>query len=501
MSDFFPPITTIYEWNGALEDCANCCPMPVCEEPVLDCQKQKLRLCAHYDVVPIADGSDSDSESDNCFRYYRSHKLGDSVSGSYTLYAPGGGPLRESWVANWDNYTVTTFASMWTPDLYDGPTGYAPPCDAEVTCTATGSYTYRKYIGEVISIVGEVYTYGPNYILDEVDATLSNMAGMPDPRWEPDSDESEGDRPILPGPCFPMWTYIQKTYTPEYDSDHPFGLIGTNLTSTVTIYDTSSPSLTGYYNSDGSDSDSDPDPSYTSIPYNDFSGEITCAEMLAELSNAPETWPTDEADSDSAEIYTWSDCGAEFDCTDCVSGPIARRFRYRWKIPPCHPGSWYKIEWDEVFFPKAYLDWLAAAQAYDPNDSIGSDSLATGIEPFDPNANPPPELPVLTPKEWTWEGDALGPCLDVDSTPSDSSDAIANDLAEREAMTDRWSPWSLTVVPPGPGTVELRNARIQCYRNPFGTVTQPIVIGDFTLGDLDQDGIDDSSEPISDIYA
>jgi len=301
-----------------------------------------------------------------------------------------------------------------------------------------------------------------------------------------------------------MWCEVDKTYAPEYDSKSPFGLTGTHLTSTVTTYfhavgcDYTVPT---HYGPDGSDSDSESDIVTTQTIYNDYTSEIACEEMAAELPDAPDTWPTDAADSDSAEIYTWSDCGAAFDCGNCSTPPSALRFRYRWKIPPCHPGSWYKIEWDEVFFPKAYLDWLAAAQAYDPNDSIGSDSLATGIEPFDPNANPPPELPVLTPKEWTWEGDALGPCLDVDSTPSDSSDAIGNELAERDAMTDRWSPWSLTVVPPGPGTVELRNARIQCYRNPFGTVTQPIVIGDFTLGDLDQDGIDDSSEPISDIYA
>ena len=201
---------------------------------------------------------------------------------------------------------------------------------------------------------------------------------------------------------------------------------------------------------------------------NELLEEVTCDDLLAILGDVE---PTFEEESVGAG------CIAQYQCSILSASASATFVRYRWKIPPCHPGSWYQIEWDEVFFPQAYLDWYAAALAD-----------IDGIEVFDPNASPPPELPVLTPKAYTWTGAALGPCDEEDPE---------NDYDFRSEIIERISPWSNVVVPPAAGEVEIRNARVRCYQNPFGTVAQTIPGFDvFSLANFDQDSNLDENEPI-----
>ncbi len=202
---------------------------------------------------------------------------------------------------------------------------------------------------------------------------------------------------------------------------------------------------------------------------NEYLEPVTCEDMTAALAALV---------ADYTGEFVGDGCAAIYQCYPLSANVAVAAVRYRWRVPPCHPGSWYRIDWDEVFFPQAYLDWLADAQA-DPD----------GIEVFDPNANPPPVLPTITPKSWTWTGAALGPC---------DYDDPENDYDYRFALASRISPWSLDVIPPAPGIVELRNARVQCYRNPFGTVSQPVSVGleSYDPGDVDQDSIPDDDEPI-----
>lgn len=154
-------------------------------------------------------------------------------------------------------------------------------------------------------------------------------------------------------------------------------------------------------------------------------------------------------------------CMAIYQCA--ASGAAAAFVRYRWRVPPCHPGSWYKIEWDEAFFPQAFLDWLELE--------------------LDPEITPPPDLPTLTPKAWTWTGTALGPCDVADED---------NDYDARYPILLRISPWSLPMIPPAPGTMEICNVRVYCYQNPFGSKPQSM---DVALGTPTYSG--DTASPSS----
>jgi len=88
---------------------------------------------------------------------------------------------------------------------------------------------------------------------------------------------------------------------------------------------------------------------------------------------------------------------------------LEKRFRYRFTVPASHAGTYYKIEWDEVFFPEGW-------------------------------GEPGGIAPTVTPKSWEWTGG------------------------------DKVGDWSLEVkVPEGElGTVELRNIRFLCARTPWG---------------------------------
>ena len=112
----------------------------------------------------------------------------------------------------------------------------------------------------------------------------------------------------------------------------------------------------------------------------------------------------------------------------CVDGISERWLRYKWCIPATHHGSFYRIEWDEVFYPVGWDDEEA----------------------------PEPPVPVVTPRSWEWEGPAGG--------------ANDEDEIEENDTDSRCSPWSLAVKAPaeGEGIVEIRNVRVLCYRSAYG---------------------------------
>jgi hypothetical protein len=210
----------------------------------------------------------------------------------------------------------------------------------------------------------------------------------------------------------------------------------------------------------------------TCVTYADYSDPIDVVGSLTSIAELPEeSWESE---------YTSSYCDAIVNLGDeCLDAPEVTRFRYRWKVPPCHAGSYYKIMWDEVFFPKEYLDWYDDAQ-----------TSANGIEAFDPNANPPPVLPTITPKEWEWTDAALGECDELDPE---------NNFEFREQIESRISPWSESVFALSEGTIELSNARVICYRSEYGTKPQVLDMypNSYSTDDVDQDGILDEKEPLT----
>lgn len=117
-----------------------------------------------------------------------------------------------------------------------------------------------------------------------------------------------------------------------------------------------------------------------------------------------------QGSKDFAErIVDFHQCGDPLeDVEDSPQGLDEVRMRYRVIVPEYHPGSFYRVEWDEVFFPEGW-------------DEEGGTA------------------PTMTPKVWEWTGG------------------------------DRQSPWSSEVSVPsgGRGYVEVCNVRVKCYNAPW----------------------------------
>jgi hypothetical protein len=138
---------------------------------------------------------------------------------------------------------------------------------------------------------------------------------------------------------------------------------------------------------------------------------------------------------------------------------FATAFQYRFKLNKCCAWRAIRSEWDEVFFPKAYLDWLAeTALLSDESDW--------------------PENPggvIVTPKAWVWSG--VPPRCDGSS---DSPDSSEDNPFDYEPM---WSPWSALVKTAAgqEGWIELRNYQQKCYEAP--PQQMPDVFGVYELAD------------------
>ncbi len=145
--------------------------------------------------------------------------------------------------------------------------------------------------------------------------------------------------------------------------------------------------------------------------------------------------------------------------TGCVPATTkATGFIYQFRLNKCCGYKTIRCEWDEVFFPKAYLDWLK---------QIGE---LSNREDWPPN----PGGIVITPKVWTWQGNP--PLCNHDSSSSDQTDDPFDDRG-------MWSPWSAMVtVPEGQeGVVVLRKFSQKCYGELIDDM--PGVLGDIIPSD------------------
>ncbi len=107
--------------------------------------------------------------------------------------------------------------------------------------------------------------------------------------------------------------------------------------------------------------------------------------------------------------------------------------RYRWKIPSHFTGTYFKITWDEVFFPPDY----------DPQSPDG-----------------PQPSPISRDLTATWEGPG---------DPDDPQSWVAAD-------------WRAMNPPDQPGETRVVNIRFECYNSPYGN--KPQVTGEAVdLGD------------------
>jgi hypothetical protein len=458
---YHPEIKTIEEWNARM---CGCCPMPLCPYPELECEQKNINFCYFNEYTGVrVDYPAGEIAPD--LPFYRTRDKGTSQSGSYTQKDRFG----ENFLVQELDYNVglTTTINNIVSDPEDG-------CGYSYDCVIIGSLKQEYYSYGTLARDGFCnpigWDSGP-FIFSSLEGTLEDFGGQPDFRWTPRTGQTEADRPLFP-PCSPVWRLVFKQYAPieeEMDEVEPcmntyFRVVGSSVASTSeSLVYAGSPLVPIYV------------PINTSnlgqiVERDIYTNEITCSDFR------------EGAESVGDSIFNGSTiygCSASFDCGSVKhfpqdqnnTFPTAKVFRYRFRVPPCHGGSWFKIEWDEVFFPKAYLKWL-------------SDAEMSGITEFNPNTDPPPELPTITTKNWEWQGEALGDC--------DWSDPL-NDYNYRKEIESRVSPWSPVIVPPDNGMVEVRNVRVYCYRSEYGSKPQYGDYPDLT-NDIDQDGILDVEE-------
>lgn len=311
--------------------------------------------------------------------------------------------------------TETTVIDRTKQTTYEAP---SDPCEETSICTIADTYTYRSYCFQVDPESGNVIAIFPQYFIDET--------------YELGED-----------PC----TYVVSIRVREYEceTDEDGNLIGSTLISDVTTESSGMISVSADF---------------------EYLDPVDCEDLRA-LLVAP-TWDDEEPFGGWAE--------SEFNCEDCAiseSFYLAQWSRFKWQVPPCYPGSYYKIEWDEIFYPAAFDEWLEDAQ-----NSPG------GIFIFNPNDNPPPVLPTLTHREWEWTGTALGDCT---GDPAE--------FDERNADQSRFSEFFYIDPPMTNGRIAIGNVTALCYRSPFGNLPDAIDAYDiFDFGDVDKDGIKDTLE-------
>ena len=419
---FHPTINSIQEWNQILaESCHECCEMPGCLTPIAQNQFKARQPCTFVRII------------DNCWKHYRTRTRTQTVSDSSSTVIAGVTVASQS--RNWTKQTVST--------IEPGPEA---SCVFTDVCSASGTESYKTWFYQTGTSNGQVVVTAGPFPATFTDWTLSLGDGLPDPTWTPGPGQTEANRPLMP-PCTLIWTVVQQTYTAQFNAQNV--LTGSTLTNTTTTYQKTDQAV--------------------AVPV--FSNELDCADIRESFID-PEF---DEEDFIGEGLPTSS-----FNCDACspLSLSTATWGRYRWVINPCHTGAYYRIDWDEIFFPDEFTEWYDNARF-----------SAEGNGPFDPNANPPPVLPTITPKSWVWTGVPLLEPICDELTPEEY-EARLNDET-------RMSPWATLFPPATKGVVEIRNVRAVCYQNPYGNVPYSFdEFGLFNPADLDGDDILDVNEPL-----
>lgn len=372
-------IKDLDKWNAWLEgdgsDECTCCGMPECPEPDADCEQKYVSVDppCNFWIYTEADlyGLEISCE-DKCRKYGRKLRSNtDRIeewedSGSYdkTRTVVGDGTVEEWWAIE-EGQCVRYKQEDWT-----------------VADSANYTYTGTPEHDDPTSEVGTSW----GTILSRNDIVVSQNGGY-------------------------SWTYTyheDDTYT-DSDSGSPEGSVAgstldayANGTASGTTYDAVDEmyySYSGVYSS--------------TVTYSEPVGISSMLEQ-ADEQLAEAEWADGDCTAERSVVR--SSCGdPPVEVAECIEGLDEARLRYMWVIPQTHGGSYFKLNWDEVFFPEGWDD---------PEN-----------EPDNPD-------PIVTAKTWEWEG------------PGDPGDE------------ESWqSPWSSEVkVPDGErGEVTLNNVKFTCY--------------------------------------
>jgi len=447
-------IETLEDWNAVLGGCSGCCELPECPVPELVCESvTRVRACGDNDftvAVRLWEGrrdfwvaEDPENREPGDFPEEAPEEPEDYLDFSYGCFLPfvepGAGPDEDVptlYGRREDRFSILT--TEGTAKWYlSGDAGF-PSTEALFVWTGgvdEGSYTVSGTQARKGTEPGDV-DYFCNSYTDSGEGTPPTWSFA----WVPGA---------LPDPAFTCEAALRR----EVLEVEEYFLAGS--VSALVGCPLSDPEGFGEKN------EKEADAQRIIADEIELSEPITRSELLAAVvGDLPGGWPTDESVGEEcgafvgvdwpkmSEIESWPECDGDLPQTT-EAGAEARIFRYRWRIPVGHEGTFFRIDWDEVFYP---LGWDAMIE--DPEN------------PEEEIRDPEAPLPVLTPKsvEWTGPGD-----------PEDAEDAT-------------WfTEWSAVVrVPEGEeGTVEVRNVRYSCYRSRAGS--KPQVAESFGIEELPEE--------------
>jgi hypothetical protein len=459
------------DWNTRLEYCG-CCPMPLCPPPTVLCQSIRFGVVtAGFVVFPEDSTPDSDSTTPPCELYLSqtASRIWSGINTSTDSYLTSGGTSVSRPDFPYDSRVVTGSLTRSVILEYDqGWSASAVQCGvasiaAQTTrCEILGSFQEEENVGyvydspelrKVLTLLSRDYSYeeisgelNPAYTQWESDFAQWEIdfaeyeaeyqeaydewvdGGMvgPEPDYDPPVEPNEPAEPVEPIQFWPPCTFKTTTITTFYEVVFEDGEPFAELVE-------STPEDPNPLTEEFLDTILRPPSSATEPPVEYENATTVSAELALGLAwvRGEIEFP-DDIDSTSDKCAPEANCTAffgseELDCTGEISG---QDFRYRLCVPAEHEGTYFRAEWDEVFYPEGW------------DDSQDSD----------------PPLPVVTPKSWEWTGPPGG-ANDSDSNPSNDTE-------------DRCSPWGLVVkVPDGQeGFTVIRNMRTSCYAaSPYGT--------------------------------
>lgn len=131
----------------------------------------------------------------------------------------------------------------------------------------------------------------------------------------------------------------------------------------------------------------------------ELSDEYTRPDLADDLATAVDAaaWVNDQA-GEAGESSTWPLRGdfpavwPDHDNTSTAESAVAtaqqRDCRYRWSAPVTHAGSWYRVLWDEVFFPDSEAAPTVVAKTWEWNgirDGLGNPEPGEWIQPDTPS--------------------------------------------------------------------------------------------------------------------
>lgn len=320
-------VATIAEANQIISSCCPCT-LPDCDEPQKECQSIRLYSCgwtlAELVYPEILTGLPDDvihhkyrTRSDTLTEYNSGIWTIDTVTGEYTERI--------------DDNNYETIKSL-TPITYQAYLPFGPYC-AESFTTSDSTYENLKDYDSSNTLLQENTSSNFSTSSDTTACSGTTTYSSTDYTVSP---------PVTTGGSFsnPSCSYL--TLNPDLD----WTLSGSTFSKTETI---------------------PPTPPYTYTVTNTstvaLSDSVTVAYMKTVI-DALE-FPDDSNGGSCTSIL-------ELDSLSPTQPSLIRRSRYRFAAPVGFTGSTWEMQWDVVFFPKAYDDWVAAGSVGTPPSPLPS---------------------------------------------------------------------------------------------------------------------------------